>query len=121
MTRIERRGSPRVAHRLPLTIHHGIGEVVIQTKNLSSSGAYCTLRRFLAPMTKLQIRLAIPGSPHHTPISCRGVIVRTEPAKARPRCRRYHVAIFFHELADHDRSVLARYVQHHLHRASVHR
>lgn len=117
----ERRGAPRVAKELPITIAHKLKEWAVKTKDISASGAYCTINRFLAPMTKLHIRFEVPGNPHARQIACQGVVVRIDPPRATPVRPHYHVAIFFNELADHDRLALARFVQQHLQRASSHR
>lgn len=110
----ERRHAPRVAKALPFAVAHGVGEFVTKTKNLSASGAYCTLRRFLPPMTKLHVRLEVPANPHARQIACQGVVVRVEPPRHQPRQRRYHMAIVFQDLADRDRAAIARFVQLHL-------
>jgi len=113
-SRPERRGAPRVASRLPLTLTRQAEELVTRTKNISASGAYCQIPRFVAPMTTLQVRLEIPGRSHPAHIECQGVVVRVEPARLNPSPSRYHVAIFFSDLADRDRAVIARYVQQRL-------
>ncbi len=111
----ERRGAPRIASELPLAIAGEDGEFVIRTKNLSASGAYCSLRRAIAPMTKLRVRLELPGRPKPTQITCQGIVVRVETDSVPARgASQYHVAILFSELTDHDRSTLAHYVQQHL-------
>jgi len=92
-------------------------DIIAYTRNISALGAYCTLRRFIAPMTKLQVRVEIPGRSTPTQIVCRGVVVRTDPPTATRRPSRCHVAIFFNELTDGDRVRLARYVQQQLHLA----
>jgi len=110
----ERRGAPRVASRLPLTLTRQAEEFVTRTKNISASGAYCQIPRFVAPMTKLQVWLEIPSRSHPARIECQGVVVRVEPSRINPHPARYHVAIFFSDLADRDRSIIARYVQQQL-------
>jgi len=118
MTSLDRRGSPRIASQLPLAVADRDGELLTRTHNVSASGAYCTLKRFLPPMTKLHVRLEIPGSPRPLRLACQGVVVRVEPPTVRPRTRSYHVAIMFRDLTSHDRSTLDRYVQQQLVAAS---
>ena len=117
MSRLDRRGAPRVARRVPVTIGHEHGALLARTKDLSASGAYCTLRRFLPPMTKLEIQLNIADGARPARITCHGIVVRVKPGKASPRISRYHTAIFFSDLTDTNRLTLARYVQRHLHAA----
>ena len=109
----ERRSAPRLHMPVPLLLGEDETEISAVTKNLSASGAYCSLRRFLPPMTKVEVRLDISnGAPRE--ICCRGVVVRVEPPRHIPRRTRYHVAIFFHDIATRDRLALARFVEHHL-------
>ena len=115
MSQPERRAAARIASRLPVAIGDGHGELLTQTENVSTLGAYCTVKRFLAPMTKLQIRLEVPGHPQPTPVTCEGVVVRVDPVLTNPTEARYQVAILFRDLSDRSRSVLAHYVQQRLH------
>ena len=110
----ERREAPRVAERVPLAIGEADGRLQTETNNLSASGAYCTLDRFIAPMTKLQLQLALPGGARRGAIRCRGVVVRVEPVVSISRGGRYHTAIFFTDLAARDRSAIARFVHRQL-------
>lgn len=110
MSRPERRRAPRVSAQIPLVISHEAGTLEAKTENLSAAGAYCTLKRYVAPMTKLQIRLELPGASKPATVNCQGVVVRVHPPAPTPKAT-YQVAIFFHELSDHGRSVLARYIQ----------
>ena len=114
MTRPERRAAPRIASELPLHLVDEAAELKTQTKNISASGAYCTLRRFIAPMTKLQVRLEVPAQAQSSVIQCQGVVVRVEPPSAESQLSQYNVAIFFVDLTDYDRSIIARYVQQQL-------
>jgi len=118
MTGPERRRAPRVVTRLPLTIRDKQEELIARTKNISASGAYCTLRRALAPMTKLQVRLEIPGRRHPTRISCEGVVVRVDRPSGNPYRGSCNVAIFFSDIADRHRAVLAHYVHQRLNASS---
>ena len=115
MSSSERRSSPRARHRLPIILNGGVNELVTHTEDISSSGAYCTLSRYVPPMTKLQVKLELPGEPKSKRLTCYGVIVRIDPSTPGGRGTRYKAAIFFHDLSDHDRTVLAHYIQQHAH------
>jgi hypothetical protein len=52
-------------------------------------------------------------------LRCTGVVVRTEPVVISPDKGRYHVAIFFTDLSERDRSVLSRFVRQRLSRPST--
>ena len=115
----ERRQAPRVDHRVPLGITGEGTTLQTETVNLSAAGVYCTLDRFLAPMTKLQLDYEVPDGARRVRIRCTGVVVRAEPVIANADRGRYHIAIFFTDLSDRDRSVLSRFVQQHLARPST--
>ncbi len=111
MSHDERRRGPRISHQIPVTLGNGFEGGTCSTKNLSASGAYCTVRRFIPLMTKLHINLELSASSR---IRCGGVVVRVNPPSPDPHRTQYEVAIFFNELTEHDRVALARYVDHHL-------
>ena len=110
----ERRSAPRIDHRIPLAVKERTQSFVVQTKNLSASGAYCAFSHFVAPMTKLQERLQLEVEGQARSIECQGVVVRVKPPAFRRRISAYDVAIFFSDLSDEDRATVARYVLRHL-------
>ena len=110
----ERRRAPRVAERIPITLTGGETQFLVETRNISAAGAYCTLDRFIAPMTKLALECELPNGPERVRIRCSGVVVRVEPAVAGAEQARYHIAIFFTDLADRDRAVLSQFVSQQL-------
>lgn len=107
----DRRRAPRVAKQVPLTLKDQVGELSTVTRDISASGAYCTLRRHVPLMTKLQIRFALPETGQ---VACEGVVVRIDPAKPAPGHHSYEVAIFFNDIADDARARLSQFVQDHL-------
>ena len=111
---MERRRAPRIETRLPVTVTGQGKAFLVQTKNLSATGAYCAFKQFVRPMTKLRVRMEVTSGSHPCIISCEGVVVRVDPPKPSRHHKHYDVAIFFHDLADDDRFSLARYVQEHL-------
>ena len=114
MSSTERRVAPRAVEQIPLAITESGGVLSAQTKNLSASGAYCTLERYVAPMTKVQLQFELPDQSHRVKICCAGVVVRIDPLVVNAERSLYQLAIFFTELADRDRSVIVRFVQHRL-------
>ena len=114
MTRSERRIEPRAVSRVALVLDHAAEELSAATENISASGAYCTVGRFIPLMTKLRVRLELPSGRASRAIHCQGVVVRIEPPQETPRQQRYQVAVFFNDLSDRDRTHLAQYVQQHL-------
>ena len=110
MMKAERRRAPRVVERISVSLTDADSELRAETQNLSVCGAYCLLDRFIAPMTKLQLRLELPSGERTVQIQCMGVVVRVEPVAANVERGRYHVAIFFTDLTDRDRSAISRFV-----------
>ena len=110
----ERRQAPRVTERVTLALRDATAEFRTETKNLSTAGAYCTLDRFLAPMTKLQLAFELPDGARRVRVRGEGVVVRVEPVIADADRGRYHVGIFFTEMTERSRSAIARFVLHRL-------
>ena len=110
--RQERRGAPRAPERVQVVMTDVATELRAETHNLSASGAYCALDRFVAPMTKLQLQMELPTANSGRPatIHCYGVVVRTKPLVAPGERGRYHVAIFFTDLSTRDRATITRFV-----------
>ncbi len=106
--RIERRKAPRVKKAFPFTIRSEEGQITTQTKNISVSGAYCHLDKYLPLMTKLSISVGLPDSEKN--VHCEGVVVRVEEAVPTG----YNVAIFFSDMPEQDRQRLNRYLQRHI-------
>jgi len=106
----ERRRDPRVSNNVPLKLCHEDGDMVTETCNISRSGAYCRVNKYIEPMTKLQVHLLLPikkGDRNVTKkVSCEGVVVRVEPLERGL----YNVAIFFNEIAQRDADQVAAYV-----------
>src|SRR3989338_7267311 len=110
--KIERRRHPRALERVSLAITESGGEVSAETKNISASGAYCNVDRFIAPMTKLDLRFELPNSKHQpVRIHCRGVVVRVEPVIENADRGKYNIAVFFNDLAERDRKAIANFVR----------
>ena len=111
---VERRRAPRASERLLLAMTDGTSTFQAETQNLSISGAYCTLDRFLPPMTKLDVQFELPNGSPPMRVRCTGVVVRVEPVVANVERPRYHVAIFFTELSERGRAAIDQFVRDHL-------
>ena len=118
----ERRREPRAAERIALAVSDAGTELATETKNLSASGTYCTVDRFIAPMSKLELHFELPNhGAHPTKIRCTGVVVRVDPVITQADRGRYNVAVLFTELTQRDRAAIARFVQQRLaHASSAH-
>jgi hypothetical protein len=109
---VEKRRHPRVDNNIPLKISTGDVDLVTETRNISCSGVYCWVNKFLEPMTKMAITLLIPfkkaGKATTKKITCGGVVVRTENI---PDGDGFNTAIFFNDIHPRDTRFLAEYVQ----------
>jgi hypothetical protein len=109
---IEKRRYPRIENNIPLKLSTADVDVVTETKNISCSGAYCRVNKFLEPMTKMDITLLIPfkkaGKATTKKVICGGVVVRTENI---PEGDGFNTAIFFNDIHPRDSRFLADYVQ----------
>ena len=114
----ERRRNPRIAERIVMAITDAGTELATESHNLSTAGVYCALDRFLAPMSKVQLRFALPNGRRSAMVRCTGVVVRVEPVIANASRGRFNVAIFFTELSDRNRSAITRFVRQRLSAAS---
>ncbi|MBI3324419.1 MAG: PilZ domain-containing protein [Candidatus Omnitrophica bacterium] len=110
----DRRRDPRLTAQIPLRVNHQAGAIEARTENISTSGAYCTLGRFLPLMTKLKIRLELSASRKRSVLNCQGVVVRVQPGGPSMKTTRYGIAIFFNELSDYKRALLGRYIRQRL-------
>lgn len=110
----ERRRAPRVAERVKVTVHGDGPPLEAETKNLSATGAYCLVDRFVPPMTKLDLRFELPQPSGHARVHCAGVVVRMDPVITQADRGRYHMAIYFTALSARNRQAITRYVQERL-------
>ena len=117
MTR-ERRKVPRIAERVVMAVTDAGTALAAESRNLSTSGVYCTLDRFLAPMSKVQLQFELPNGGRTSKVQCTGVVVRVEPVVASADRGRFNTAIFFTELSDRNRSTISRFVRQRLSAAS---
>ena len=110
----ERRKAPRIDEQLPIAIR-GDGQIAqAQTQNLSTVGAYCTIDRFIPPMTKLQLAFELPDGSRRVRIACSGVVVRTEPVVLDAQRGGYSLAIYFSEMSERSRAAISKFVRQRL-------
>lgn len=111
----ERRQHPRIQKNIPLKISQEDGDLVTETWNISRSGAYCKVNRYIEPMTKLKVNLLLPFKKRERQmtrqISCEGIVIRTETVPSKDY---YNVAIFFSDIAKKDAEAIAEYVDAYL-------
>ncbi|MCA9393291.1 MAG: PilZ domain-containing protein [Candidatus Omnitrophica bacterium] len=111
----ERRKDPRLGNNIPIRISQNNGDMVTETANISRSGLYCKVNRYIEPMTKLKVCLLLPlrknGKDVTKQIMAQGVVVRAEQIAASDD---HNIAIFFSEIAQRDAESIADYVSSYL-------
>lgn len=111
----ERRRDPRLQKSVPLKLSCDDGDFVSESGNISRSGVYCRVNQYIAPMMKLKVQLLLPvrslGKKVIKKLSCRGVVVRSEPVISEDF---YNVAIFFNEISQKNIALLTDYINGHL-------
>jgi len=116
----ERRKDPRVRNNIPVKIFNTDGDQVTETANVSRSGAYCRVEKYIEPMTKLKINLLIPVKKNDKlsskKINCSGVVVRAEPI---PGKEGFNIAIFFNDISQKDADIVSDYVSFYLEKEKV--
>ncbi|MFC1703396.1 PilZ domain-containing protein [Candidatus Omnitrophota bacterium] len=108
----ERRSHPRLEKDIPLKLRFGEFDIVTKTKNISCAGVYCSVDRYLEPLTKLKILLLLPLSKEKKVITkkvqCNGVVVRAEGPFPNPH--HYDIAIFFNDIEKKESKKIADFV-----------
>ncbi|MDP6685656.1 MAG: PilZ domain-containing protein [Candidatus Omnitrophota bacterium] len=110
----ERRKYKRSKKQLPLKIADKTFDIITETADISSSGIYCRVTRFLSVMSKIEVVILVPTKPHGKQtkkIRCRGIVVRSEPIILKDTEKaHYNVAIFFSDMSDKDKEAVVAYV-----------
>jgi len=111
----DRRVSRRVDVNLPLKIAGAGFRYATDTKNVSSSGLYCQLDRFIPLMTRLDMTMVVPviirNRKVEKEIVCSAVVVRIEPETEQSAGTVYHAGSFFTAIKDKDRDIIEHYIQ----------
>lgn len=111
----DRRKDPRLENNIPLKLSQDGLKLTTNTINISRSGAYCTVEKYIEPMTKMKINLQLPvrenGKFVTKKISCEGVVVRAEECEGG---HLHNVAIFFNDISETDAKYIAGYVNSYL-------
>lgn len=85
--------------------------MVTETGNISRSGLYCKVDRYIEPMTKLKLNLLLPirknGKDVSRQVVAEGVVVRAEQIGDTES---HYVAIFFNDISQRDAESIADYV-----------
>lgn len=108
-SKLENRRYPRINKNLPIKIRNGDFDIVTETKNISCTGAYCQVDRYVSPFTKINARILIPAKTK-TYINCQGIVVRVEKGDNDLETQ-YNIAIYFNDISKSDMSKIDRFVK----------
>jgi hypothetical protein len=116
-TTTERRRGRRVEARLQieLQLEPGSPRHASDTINISANGVYFRSPRYVAPLTKLGLRLLLPmAAGAEEPVDCQGIVVRCIPEEPAPDVESYEIACYFTEPSPEFRARLGEYVTRNL-------
>jgi PilZ domain len=112
----EKRTDKRFAVQLPIQIGGSDFQITTDTKNISSSGIYCQVDRFVPVMTRLDLKMTIPLIENKRKIEknidCQAVVVRIQPESEVAQRDSYQLGLFFIGIKNQDRELINRYLQH---------
>lgn len=110
----DRRRGRRVDARLQIELQLEPGGPAhpASTINISANGVYFSSPRFVAPLTKLGLRLLLPEDDQGTEISvdCQGVVVRCLPDRPAQNVHEYEVACYFTDTSAEFQKRIGHYV-----------
>jgi hypothetical protein len=111
----ERRSHPRVDTRVELqgTPERGVVAARMVTSNLSAGGVQCVSSVDFPEMTRLGVRLMLPGDNGGdlVPVDVEAVVVRRRTLPSSAGERRYELALFFTHIDEGSRGILTRFVE----------
>lgn len=109
----ENRRHPRFILMLPLEISSGDFSLETQTKNISCSGLYCKVDRFIPKETEIKVSMKISFTidDHKVKktINCLAKVVRIDPPNPL-RNANYNIGIAFSSLRTDDKDILLKYI-----------
>ena len=78
----------------------GAGRIVTESQNISSSGVYCHVSHYLAPLSKVQLTIVLPRTPGATAlgqelVKCDGIVVRCDQRGGEKSETPYELACMF--------------------------
>lgn len=111
----EKRVNQRYDVTLPLNIGDGKELIKSTTKNISCSGLYCQVNKYIPVMTKIQIAMDLwvieNGKKAKKSLVTNAVVVRIEPEEEQPDINKYYIGLFFLGLIKEHRDLIALYIE----------
>ena len=110
----ERRAHQRLSACLPMQVSGADFHCATDTRNISFTGLYCEVDRFVPVMTKLSLQLAVPLIQNKRKIERTvkgvGVVVRIEPEEPGMH-RSYSIGLFFTDIRQSDKDIIQQYLR----------
>lgn len=113
---VERRAHPRFPKQLEIqgTSQEGGIEARMVTSDLSEGGLHCVSAHDFPEMTRLAVRLMLPGrstngGSNHS-LDVEAVVVRRQEYRSTNGETRFELALFFTRVEDEDRQRIARFL-----------
>lgn len=110
-TKKEQRQHPRIAQELPLRVEANGFDFKTSTQNVSCTGTYCTINKYVPPFTRIAVKLTLPivsdDKKENFNVDCRGVIVRTIDENKGG----FNIAIFFNDIKDNQKKRISQYIE----------
>jgi len=111
---IENRKHPRFILILSLELTNDDFRIETKTKNISCSGVYCEVDRYIPVQTKLNVNMKLMLNKNaykvQKTIHCPAKVVRIEPDVLKKDVN-YHVAIAFSRIKEEDKDFLIKYIR----------
>ena len=111
-TTVERRSHARFPHRFEIEGPAGEGGTIARmvSRDLSLGGLQCSSSHDYPEMTRLAVRLHLPGDQETDPINVESVVVRRRALDGSSGSDRYELALFFTSMSDACRERIARFL-----------
>ena len=111
-TTLEKRSHARFPHRFEIEGPAGDGGTVARmvSRDLSLGGLQCSSSHDYPEMTRIAVRLHLPGDEDPEPIDVESVVVRRSKLDAIADGERYELALFFTSMSDVCRERIARFL-----------
>lgn len=116
----DKRVHPRYKTKFPIKISEpDLGSVSTATINISVGGAYCTVPKFIVPMTKMMLKMVVPrhqknGKLKEEVVRCEAVVIHVKPEKEDKAVDNYEIGLLFINLKEKDKNKIELYVKQHL-------
>lgn len=111
---VEKRTSPRFLMNLPLEICSSDFRLETETKNISCTGVFCQVNRYIPVRTKLNVIVKFPlvkdEQSSKKELSCQAEVARIEPSREHITGN-YDIGIMFSKIKAWERKVILNFIR----------